>query len=665
MSDAPVHATIRVDKIGSRYIARVSFDQRAIPKAAEFRWDPKDKVWYTTDAAVAAKLEDADAITEVLAQAAAKEEAKAASIQASRSASVDIELPCPDGVSYLPYQRAGISFGLDRESVLFGDEMGLGKTIQAIGMINSDPSLKKILVICPATLRLNWRKEMQRWLVIPRSIVIAEGSSCPCEAFDITIINYDILKKNREKLDRVEWDIIITDEAHYLKNPNAQRTIAVVGQEKKGEIIKPGIKARRKVMLTGTPIPNRPIEGWPLFHYLAPQEFRSFWGYAKRYCDAQQNGYGWDMTGAANLGELQDKLRSTIMVRRLKADVLTELPAKRRAVIELPQNGSASVVAAEQKGWSAYQDMVEDLRARVELAKASDKPEDYEDAVSKLRQAVQSAFTEMAKLRHATAVAKIPYVIAHINDSIEGGKKIIVFAHHKDVVHALEAEFGECCVSVTGDTPMVRRQDNVDRFQSDPNCLIFIGNIQAAGVGLTLTASSHVIFAELDWVPGNVTQAEDRAHRIGQKEMVLVQHLVLEGSLDAKMARTIVEKQAVIDQALDKETIEIPVTPVEPRERGASELSTRDKIGEEASKMTPSRIAAVHSGLRILAGLDQDFASAKNDMGFSKIDVRIGHDLAERWELTPRQSALGAKLVNKYRRQLPPEIVAVAKGECE
>ena len=308
------------------------------------------------------------------------------------------------------------------------------------------------------------------------------------------------------------------------------------------------------------------------------------------------------MTGSANLHELQTKLRGCIMIRRLKADVLTELPAKRRAVIELSQNGAAKAVKAEQEGWAEYQDLLEDLRTRVELAKASDKAEDYEAAVEKLKKAASAAFTEMAKLRHATAVAKIPYVIGHINDSIEGGKKVIVFAWHKDVINALEVEFGERAVSVTGDTPMARRQDAVDRFQTDPECWVFLGNIQAAGVGLTLTASSHVIFAELDWVPGNVTQAEDRAHRIGQKEMVLVQHLVLEGSLDAKMARTIVQKQIVIDQALDKEREEIPVTPTDAREHGATENTSRDKIGEDAAKMTPARIESIHLGLRMLAG---------------------------------------------------------------
>lgn len=161
-------------------------------------------------------------------------------------------------------------------------------------------------------------------------------------------------------------------------------------------------------------------------------------------------------------------------------------------------------------------------------------------------------------MRHETALAKAPAVVSHLKDAMEGNRdKLIVFVHHKDVIDAMADAMQEVgVVQVTGDTPMAARQDAVDAFQNDPEVRLFIGNIQAAGVGLTLTASSHVVFAELDWVPGNMTQAEDRAHRIGQKNAVLVQHLVLDGSLDARLARTLIEKQAVLDQALDEVTPE-------------------------------------------------------------------------------------------------------------
>src|SRR3990167_6920453 len=167
------------------------------------------------------------------------------------------------------------------------------------------------------------------------------------------------------------------------------------------------------------------------------------------------------------------------------------------------------------------------------------------------RAASQAAFTEISKLRHATALAKLPMVMIHLRDQLDAGNKVVVFAHHHDVVAAIAAEFGAAAVTLTGETGMAERQAAVDRFQSDDSCTLFIGSIHAAGVGITLTAAAHVIFAELDWVPGNLSQAEDRCHRIGQSGSVLVQHLVLDGSIDATMAQTITAKQDIIDRALD------------------------------------------------------------------------------------------------------------------
>jgi len=661
-------ATVTVERSGARWIARCSYEDRAVPKSAGFRWDPANKQWYTTSADTAAKLADPEAAAKLKAEAEALAAAKQQAITLSRASDSEVELPCPEGLAYLPYQRAGIAAALDRPNVLFGDEMGLGKTIQAIGIINADPTIKRVLIVCPASLKLNWQRELRKWLVRPLSSVIAKSIS-HVGFCDITIINYDILQKLLPALQAIAWDLIICDEAHYLKNPDAKRTQAVVGKEKKGEVVAKPLEARRKCFLTGTPIPNRPIEGWPIFHYLAPTEFRSFFGYAKRYAAAYQNGYGWDFTGAANLGELQDKLRGSIMIRRLKADVLTELPAKRRCVIEIEANGATGAVKAESAAWQRNEDAMLAMRAAVELAKASDNPQVYPDAVAALKEAAQAAFTEMSQLRHDTAVAKIPYVVEHVKDAIEDGSKVVVFAHHKDVIQALMAEFGGAAVCVYGDVAIEARQRAVDRFQSDPTCTVFVGGIMAAGVGLTLTAASHVVFAELDWVPGNVTQAEDRCHRIGQKNMVLVEHLVLEGSLDAKMAHTLVAKQEVIAAALDNEKeaeAAAAVIPTTEKERAATEGLTRGKVDEQSVTMSPERIAAIGQGLLILAGMDADYAREENGVGFNKLDTCIGHSLAAAVNssrgLTARQAVLGAKLVQKYRRQMPEDLVATAKG---
>lgn len=658
-----------IERVGNRWICHSTFAEKDIPKAAGFRWDPTNRQWWTPDAEKAAKLSGPDAAAKILAEHAAKQALRAELVEDSRQADADVVIPVPEGLAYLPYQRAGIASMRKRPRVLLGDEMGLGKTIQVIGLLNIEPAIRKVLIVCPATLKHNWYRELTKWLVSGRDlrIGIADSSHFRPDAYDISIINYDVLAKHIERLRSVTWDLLVCDEAHLLKNPKAKRTRAIVGiddytaRKEECQPLAP-VPCTRAAFLTGTPIPNRPVEAWPLVHFLAPDEFRSFYGYAKRYCSAGDGGYGFDASGASNLPELQTKLRASIMIRRLKADVLTELPAKRRQVVEIPANGASGAVAAEAEAFAAHEERLEQLKLAVELAKASDDPEDYRAAVDALRKGASAAFTEISKLRHDTAVAKIPYVIDHIRNVVEAGSKVVVFAHHHDVIQAIADEFAEEAASLYGETKMQDRQRAVDRFQTDPECLVFVGGILAAGVGITLTAASHVVFAELDWVPGNVTQAEDRLHRIGQRDMVLVQHLVLEGSLDARMASILVEKQEVQAAALDTVSQAATVSdasaqgPVVPTAgRAATESATRQAIAEAAAKLTPEEIAAIHGKLRILAALDADHAAVLNGVGFSRIDGEIGHSLAGAGTLTPKQAALGARLVHKYRRQLGAE----------
>jgi hypothetical protein len=210
-------------------------------------------------------------------------------------------------------------------------------------------------------------------------------------------------------------------------------------------------------------------------------------------------------------------------------------------------------------------------------------------------------------------------------------------------------EFGSEAVCLVGDTPMIERQAAVDRFQKDPSCKLFVGSIMAAGVGITLTAAAHAIFLELDWVPGNVSQAEDRIHRIGQKESVLIQHLVLEGSLDAVMAKRIIAKQEIIERALDK------VADAEAELPTASD--TRPKALETAAQtMTQEQRDGAQRAIRMLAMVCNG-ARDWDGQGFSKIDTMIGKSLAAQDRLTPKQCALAAKIALKYRRQLPAELV--------
>jgi len=562
------------------------------------------------------------------------------SIEASRATKADIDLPKPEGLDYRPFQKAGIRYALDRQGVLIADEMGLGKTIQAIGIINADPTIKSGIIVCPKSLKLNWARELEKWLTRPLTVGIANGI---LPETDLIIINYEGLVKFQKEISSKQFDISVIDECHYIKNSKALRSKAVKA-----------IKSRRKIRMTGTPIVNRPSELYNIIEDLGGN-WGSFMTFAKRYCNAHQTRYGWDFSGSSNLDELQKRLRETVMVRRLKSEVLTELPRKIRQIIEVTAEDSTQkrAIEAEKIYEEQSQEKLADLRASVELSKAESE-EAYKAAVARLRDAMQVDFTEMAKLRHETALAKVPAVIDHVKNSLEdNNNKIIIAAHHHDVIDELMsglAEFNP--VKLTGETKEADRQAAVDRFQNDPECRVFVGSITAAGVGITLTASSHVVFAELDWVPGNITQMEDRAHRIGQTDTVLVQHIVLADSLDARMAKMLVEKQEIIDSALDDHHPDRNEIAYEPKVKAATASESVEKIEKEAETLTKEQIADIHAKLQYLAALDRDYAANRNGMGFNKIDSAIGHSLADRSFLTPKQAALGMKLIQKYRKQL-------------
>jgi SWI/SNF-related matrix-associated actin-dependent regulator 1 of chromatin subfamily A len=517
-----VKLTLRRD----RFECVCHFDNRHIPKDAGFRWDGDNKTWYTEDAGIASSLlKYADDLAKAAIKGVIKQEAKA--VEQSHLTEAEVDIPHPPGLEYRPFQKAGIDYAINHPNCLIADEPGLGKTIQALGVINYDPIADNVLVVCPASLKLNWEREAKRWLVRDIPVTVINGTKAKFPEGGFVILNYELLSKYRSAIDRVSWDVLIFDESHVLKNDKAARTIAALGKWNRNpeRAITP-IKAKRRLFLTGTPILNKPIELWTTIHSLDPKTWGSWKDYTAKYCDAHETRWGWDVNGASNLPELQDKLRARIMVRRLKSEVMTELPPKQRQVIVLPSK--TSVLKREKKFAATLEAM---------LAGADIPPVEFES---------------MSKVRHETAVDKIPDAIDHIKSLMEEHQKLVVMCHHRDVLEAIAEgvqEFG--AVRLQGGDSEASKQDAIDRFQNDPGVRIFLGSIRAAGVGITLTAASLLLFVELDWVPGIMTQAEDRIHRIGTAGSVLIQHLVYADSIDARMAEAIVEKQGIIEQALD------------------------------------------------------------------------------------------------------------------
>lgn len=434
------------------------------------------------------------------------------------------KLIAPVGKEYLPYQLEGIEFALDKKSCLIADEMGLGKTIQALGVINNSPSANKVIVVCPNSLVFNWWKEIDEWLVKKTSI---------------QVFSYEDIAK----INPFGFDLLIADEAHYLKSGKAKRT---------QDFKKLAHKARQKILLTGTPILNKPLELWSLLQildadawdppgkvkgrYVGKGEGANFFNFAKRYCNAHEKRFGtkkfWDFSGSSNLDELSIKLRESLMIRRLKSEVLKDLPEKTYQIVTLPKTEIG-------------------VSSDLEFYLGHIENGDFENSIAALK-SDKVAFEEFSKKRHQQGIEKVEYCIEYILNVLEERDKVIVFAHHKEVIDKLsETLVFSGCVRVTSDMSAQERNDAVQVFKDDPNCKIILGSIDVMGVGFTLTESSIVIFAEISPVPGKMAQAVDRAHRIGQKENVLVQYLVQDESIDARMCKILIKKQRILSAALN------------------------------------------------------------------------------------------------------------------
>ena len=429
----------------------------------------------------------------------------------------------PEGKEYFDFQKEDISkLVACGGSGLNANEQGTGKTIISLGVVNQFEGINKILIICPASLKINWKEEATGWLIDNYHMrIITSQTDDPISQpnrKEIFIINYELLIYYHDFLRTIRWDYMFLDEAQKIKNPNAQRTREVIGSVNRG--IRP-IPFERVMPITGTPILSKPKELWTNLFLLDPERWKSWDRFVRRYCDPA-NSPTFD--GASNMDELHEQLKP-YMVRRKKKDVLKSLPEKIRQTISL--NGN----------------------------KVTNRALIYEEAtlVDCVGRSPAIAFSMIAEARKRTALAKVPQVVDHVLDILESSGPVILFAHHHEVIDNMKDEFRKNKMRVgeiSGTVNQTNRDIAVKQFQ-DNKLDIIIGSIGSMGTGLTLTASSNVIFAELPWTPGELVQAEDRAHRIGQKNAVLVQYIVVENSIDQKMTRILKEKANIIDRVID------------------------------------------------------------------------------------------------------------------
>jgi SWI/SNF-related matrix-associated actin-dependent regulator 1 of chromatin subfamily A len=468
------------------------------------------------------------------------------------------------------FQKDGISFGIQRKGrILLADEMGVGKSIQAIGISLLYKENWPVLVICPSSLKLVWRDEILKWIpdINKDKIniqVFKSGKDQFKNGEKFYIMSYDLAVKLEEKIINKNFNFIIADEAHYLKSPDAKRTKCLT------PIIQ---KSKRVLLLTGTPILSRPVELYPLLTMLRPDLFHNFSVFGNRYCDPKKSFYGTDWTGSSCAKELNYILKN-IMIRRLKKDVISQLPPKKRQKVEIQTDQKIiKRIAAINISSEAILEKINELNRSPFNAKI-----DYDD--DNMDNGNETVLNLFSKVYLLSAEAKAQGVKDYIHYLLDNKCKFLVFAHHKIMLDAIEEEVKKLHIDyirIDGKVKLEKRQEYVNKFQTDETCLVAILSITACYTGITLTAASTVIFSELHMTPAVMIQAEDRAHRIGQEhECVNIHYLYGPDTLDEVLFKMLNEKQNIFSNTLDNtsQNMEVKYTfkKVGDFEKGKSDL---------------------------------------------------------------------------------------------
>jgi SWI/SNF-related matrix-associated actin-dependent regulator 1 of chromatin subfamily A len=417
----------------------------------------------------------------------------------------------------LEHQKEAIQKLVENKKFILADDMGLGKTTSTI-IAALESGAKKVLIICPATLKINWKREIENYS--DKSIYIAESKNFSTEA-DFVIINYDIIKnfhdpkkKDESQVLAANFDLVIIDEAHYIKNATAQRTKLI------NDIVK---KTDRLWLLTGTPMTSRPIDYFNLLSLIDSPVAKNWMAYAIRYCQGYQFNVGgrkvWNVTGASNLEELRDRTVG-LTLRRLKENVL-DLPDKIITPVYLRLKSKE------------YENVMGEYY-------------DWYDKNPEESKSLTVQFSKLTKVRQIIADEKIAQTIELAENILEQDKKVIIFCNFTDSLNKITEHFGKLAVKLDGSMSKPERQYSVDQFQDNPKVKVFVGNIKAAGVGITLTSAEAVIMNDLSFLPSDHAQAEDRAYRYGQNNNVLVYYPIFENTIEGIIYDILNNKKQVI-----------------------------------------------------------------------------------------------------------------------
>jgi SWI/SNF-related matrix-associated actin-dependent regulator 1 of chromatin subfamily A len=421
----------------------------------------------------------------------------------------------------LEHQKLAIESLAGSKRYILADDMGLGKTTSTI-IAALETDAKKILIICPATLKINWQREIENYS--DRPVYISEGKNFSTE-HDFVIINYDIIKnfydlkdKQNSLITQSNFDLVIIDEAHYIQNAQAQRTKLINSFAK---------DINRVWLLTGTPMTSRPMNYFNLLNIIESPVAQNWMAYAIRYCQGYQFNAGkrkiWNVSGASNLEELRDRTSRQVL-RRLKEDVL-DLPDKIITPVYLRlKSKEYETEVGEYYNW--YENKKEESKS------------------------LTIQFSRLMKVRQIIAEEKIKQTIELAENIIEQGKKVIIFTNFTDTLRKIHEHFGKQSVYLDGSCTKPQRQYSVDQFQENDKIKVFVGNLKAAGVGITLTAGEACIMNDLSFVPSDHSQAEDRAYRYGQKSNVSVYYPIFENTIEGIIYDMLTNKKNIFETVM-------------------------------------------------------------------------------------------------------------------
>lgn len=526
-------------------------------KNAGLNFSAKSNLWYTSNIDKASKLRQYG--SDELKQRFSKyDEYIDKKVEQSYKEASDYEVPKPENLSfdYFPFQKVGVKGIVENKFTLLADDMGLGKSIQGVGAINKMDNLETVFIICPNSVKGVWEKELKTWC-IHNNLTISVNNSAEFKRANIMIINYEAFKfsinprsknfrdpakgkynctlelfKELKKIDKI--DLLILDESHRIKNYSANTTRNIFKLKSK-------VGVDKAVFMSATPIFSRPDEIWTTIKFFGYES--KFEGNKEKFMDYYQNSY-FDtrynrliMGEPKHLDELQRHLRSTFMIRRTKEQVFPEMPKKIRKIVP---------VDVDTSKFDKFSYLISESH---DISSLSD--EKLDETLTSLR---AGHIGELAEMRKIAGWEKLSAIKEYVDDLLDSGEKVVIFGHHKELLGKLRGYY-KGCAFITGDVPSDKRMAEVDKFQNDENCRVFIGNIQSAGVGLTLTRACHSVFVELDFVPANMTQAEDRIYRIGQERTAFIHYLVAKNTLDAYIADMIIRKQEIFDKMMEKKTL--------------------------------------------------------------------------------------------------------------